>query len=137
MLRTSRTTSATRTGSGGGIVVEGLDAVVSQFARKAGQLPLGAGAAAVAAAKAAADVQRRLVPIDEGDLLDSITADERPTIDAGSVHADAGPDPAANPGAFKGPLIEHGTVKMSPQPFVGPSADEAMPTFERALRNLT
>jgi hypothetical protein len=137
MLRTSRINSATRTGSRGGIVVEGLDAVVTQFARKAGQIPVGAGAAAVAAAQQAADVQRRLVPIDEGDLLDSITADDRPTITATSVYADAGPDASANPGAFKGPLHEHGTVKMAPNPFVAPSADEVMPTFEKALRALT
>lgn len=132
----AKISQATHTGTRGGVVVDGLDAVVTDFALRAARIPAAAGVAVVAAAKQAAGIQRSLVPIDEGDLLDSITADDRPTIDGAAVYADAGPDTSVNPGGFKGHLIERGTVDTPPFPFVGPSADETMPSFEKALRAL-
>jgi len=131
-----RISQATRQG-GSGIVVEGIDATVTHYTRKAALLRAQAGAVAVNAADRAAQRMRNRVPVDEGDLLDSITADRKPTFDGTAVYADAGPDPDANPKAFVGPLIEHGTVKMGPRPFVQPAGEETLPEFVAALKALT
>ena len=50
--------------------------------------------------------------------------------------ADAGPDPRADESAFVARFLEHGTVKMSPQPFVGPAADQTFPEFAKDIANL-
>lgn len=118
------------------ITVDGIDATVRSFTLKAAAMRSLSGAVVVKIADRAADRMREDVPIDEGDLLDSITADTSPTFTGLSVYADAGPSRAANPGAFKAPWIEHGTVKMSPQPFAGPAADRVLPELEVALRAL-
>lgn len=136
MLRTSRTSTSSRQGNTG-IVVEGLDSVVTEFSRKADRIRPQAATVVVKAAERAAERIRDRVPIDEGDLLDSITADQRATFEGSSVYADAGPDPAANAKAFVGPMIEHGTVKMGPRPFVAPAERETSPEFAAALKALT
>jgi HK97 gp10 family phage protein len=131
----SSSSQASRIGTRGGVVIEGLDLVVSDFTRKAATLQPAVGAATVRYAAKAAERMRNRVPIDEGDLLNSVTADQTPTFGDGGVYADAGPDLAIK-GGFKGHLIEHGTVKMGPQPFVGPAADETFPEFEDAIKHL-
>lgn len=125
----SRTSQATRDGTRG-VVIEGLDAVVSEFSRKADRIPKDAGKTVVEYAEKAAQRMRDRVPVDEGDTLDSISADQRPTLTPGGVYADAGPS------WFVARFIEHGTVKMPPRPFVGPAAAETLPEFEKALRGL-
>lgn len=121
---------------GSGIVIEGDDLLVQQFTREAVTARPKAGAVVVLFAGKAAERMRSRVPIDEGDLLDSITADKTPTLSPMGAYADAGPDPSANPGAFKGHMIERGTVKMGPRPFVGPAGDETLPEFVEAMKRL-
>lgn len=118
------------------LVVDGVDATVRSFTLKAVEARVKADAVVVRTAGRAADLMRALVPVDEGDLLDSITADRQASMDGLFVYADAGPSREANRGAFKAPWIESGTVKMSPQPFVGPAADRVLPEFELAMRAL-
>lgn len=131
----SSSSQVSRIGTRGGVVIEGLDLVVSEFTRKAATLQPAAGAAVVRFAGKAAERMRNRVPIDEGDLLNSVTADQTPTVGDGGVYADAGPDLAIK-GGFKGHMIENGTVKMGPQPFAGPAADETFPEFEDAIKHL-
>jgi len=131
----SSSSQATRIGTRGGVVIEGLDLVVSDFTRKAVTLQPLASAAVVRFAGKAAQKMRDRVPIDEGDLLNSITADNTPSTDGQGVYADAGPELSIK-GGFKGHLIEHGTVKMGPQPFAGPAADDLFPEFEDAIKHL-
>lgn len=121
----------------GGAVIEGLDALVRDIEREADEIRPRAEKVVVDLAAKAAQRQRDRVPVDEGDLLDSITSDRSATEEGTAVYADAGPDKEENPGGFKGHMIERGTVKMDPQPFVGPSADETLPELEDAVRNLS
>jgi hypothetical protein len=118
------------------IVVDGVDAVARSFTLRAARVRPPTGSVVVQFASRAAERMRQDVPIDEGDLLDSITSDTSATSEGLGVYADAGPSRSANAGAFKAPMIEHGTVKMSPQPFVGPSADRIISEFEQAMRAL-
>lgn len=134
----ARISQASHTGSKGGVVIDGLDVVVRDLNRKALTIRPQAGAVCVAAAAQAAQRMRDKVPIGPPDLhvLDTITADSRPTFDGSVVYADAGPDPRMGPQAFVARFLEHGTVHMAPQPFVDPSADEQMPLFARAISQL-
>lgn len=122
-----------------GIIVDGVDAVVTRFTRDAASIRPQAGAVVVHHAERAAQRMRDTVAIgpDPHHVLDSITADTRPTIDRTEVYADAGPDPRADEGAFVARFLEHGTVKQAPQPFVGPAADRTIPEFIRDIGRLT
>ena len=133
----TRSTRAIRAGRRGGVVVEGVDKVVRDFTRGAVVVRAGAEAVVVHHAERAAQRMRNTVPIDQGDVLDSITADQKATREGGAVFADAGPDPQANPAAFVARFLEHGTVNMAPRPFVGPAADETVPEFVRAIQGLS
>lgn len=117
---------------------EGLDRVVSTFTRKATAIRPEAGAVAVRHAAKAAERMRNRVPIgpEPWHVLNSITEDEEPTFDRTTVYADAGPDPAADPGAFVARFLENGTVRQAPQPFAGPAADETFPEFARDIGRL-
>lgn len=132
------TRRATRPGGDGrtGIVVEGVDVAVASFIREAVTIGPKAGDVVVALADRAAQRMRNRVHIDEGELLDSITSDQMPSRDGLGVYADAGPDPAADSGAFKAHFWEHGTVKMAPDPFAGPSGDETAPELFEAIKRL-
>lgn len=136
MVTFSRTSQATRAGKSG-LVVDGVDVVVQQFTREALSSSARASAVVVTYAEKAANRMRATVPVDQGDLLDSISADRQATIEDGSVFAEAGPDLDENPAAFVARFIENGTVKMSPRPFAGPAADGVLPDFERAMRALS
>ena len=113
-----------------GLVVEGVDALVRDFTRKATTVQPLAGKAVVESAEKAAQWMRDTVPVDEGDVLDSITSDRAPTPTPGGVYADAGPE------HFVARFLENGTVKMSPRPFVGPAADRAVGHLADAIEHL-
>lgn len=121
-----------------GIVVDGVDEVTSMFTRKATTIRPQAGVVAVRHAAKAAQRMRDTVAIgpDPGHVLDSITEDTRPTFHRTEVYADAGPDPRADESAFVARFLEHGTVKMAPQPFVGPAADRTFPDFADDIAKL-
>lgn len=118
------------------IEIDGLDATVAAFALQAASVRPKSGAIVVKNASKAAQRMRDRVPVDEGDLLDSITSDSTPTLTVRGAYADAGPDRAANPGAFKAHLIERGTVKMGPRPYIEPAGDETIPEFVDDMRKL-
>jgi HK97 gp10 family phage protein len=129
-FRTSRTSQASRAGTRGGVVVEGVDALVRDITRKAATIAPLAGKAVVDSAGRAAQRMRDKVPIDEGDTLGSITSDSTASPSPAGVYADAGPE------HFVARFLENGTVHMSPRPFVGPAADLTVPELEQALRDL-
>lgn len=118
------------------ITAEGLDVLVNDITRDAITIRPRAALLVVEQVGQMAQKMRDRVPVKEGNLLDSITADQHATFDGTGVYADAGPDPAANDEAFVGPMIEKGTVKMGPQPFMRPAADLQVPVFVAALRKL-
>lgn len=118
------------------LTADGLDGLVKDITRDAATIRPLAAVLVVEHAGQMAQKMRDRVPVKEGNLLDSITADQHATFDGSGVYADAGPDPAANDEAFVGPMIEKGTVKMGPQPFMRPAADLQIPLFVASLRKL-
>lgn len=133
-----RTNIASHTGTKGGMVVDGVDHIVRDFTREANTIRPRAGAVVVKHAGKAAERMRNTVPIGPPTLhvLNSITADQKPTIDGHGVYADAGPDPEADAGAFVARFLEHGNVHQAPQPFVGPAGDATVPEFVDDLKAL-
>lgn len=126
-----RTSTASSSGNRrGSVVVEGVDVVASSFTRKAHTIGPLAGAAAVLYARKAADQMRSTVPVDRGDVRDSIESDDAPTVEGTTVYADAGPT------SFVGKFLEEGTVKMAPRPYVQPAADSVIPEFVQAIKRL-
>lgn len=119
---------------GGGVVIEGLDEVVRELTFRPLRAQAASAKVVVEHAGRLAQKMRDLVPIREGDVLASITADQHATIDGSGVYADAGPDPAANKAAFVARFLEHGTVKMAPRPFVQPAADQTIDAFVAAMK---
>lgn len=141
LTRTSRSTAtrtgvARRAGAKPPIVVEGVDVLTRAFTSAAVAATVDASALVITTAEKAANHMRANVPVDEGNVLDSISADRIATVDVGGVCAEAGPDLDENPAAFVARYLENGTVKMSPRPFVGPAADHVAPDFERGLERL-
>lgn len=138
MFGSSRTSTASHTGTRGGLVVDGVDLIVSDFMREANTVRPRAERVVVKHADKAAQRMRNNVPIGPPTLhvLNSITSDQRATTDGTRVWADAGPDPSADEGAFVARFLEHGTVHMGPQPFVGPAGDATLPEFVTDVRGL-
>lgn len=85
-------------------------------------------AAAKVVRKTALDIERdakALVPVDTGNLMNSIT-----TTRTGVLSAEIGP--TANYGSF----VEWGTARMAPQPYMGPATDRNEQPFIRAVEDL-
>lgn len=143
MVTFSRTSQATRTGAARRvgakppIVVEGLDVVVQSFVRDAATVAAGAPQVVVAQIAAVGNQMRATVPVDQGDVLDSISADNEATVEGGTIYAEAGPDLDENPAAFVARFLVNGTVKMAPRWDVQSIADKAETEFEQAMKALT
>lgn len=78
-------------------------------------------------AKAAHDVEARAkatAPRDTGALVNSISTTNK------GMTAEVGP--TVNYAAY----VEHGTSRMSPQPYMGPAADAVEPAFVAAMSQL-
>lgn len=89
--------------------------------------PLVEGRAKLAIAKTAHDgvaLAKAMAPWDTGFLSESNSAE----IDG--LEAEWGPT------ASYGYNVEHGTSRMAPQPFLGPSLDAVLPGFEKAMEQL-
>lgn len=120
----------------GSASIQGLDVVVRDFTRAADRVQPDAERLVVDHAGKLADRMRSIVPVDEGDVLDSITSDVGSSTDDGGVWAEAGPDTEANRQAFVARFLEDGTSKMSPRPFVHPAAEMILGDFAEAVRDL-
>jgi HK97 gp10 family phage protein len=116
--------------------VDGIEAVSRTLMRGAAAAAVGAPALVVEYSAYAADLMRSMVPVDEGDVLESITSDTKATATASGVFAESGPDREANPEAFVAYWLEDGTALMPPRPFVGPAVDQVVPDFYRAVEKL-
>lgn len=134
MLTFGRSTTSTRSGSRGGIVVDGAAVVASMFNRKADGIRPRAAAVVVKHAGKAADRMKERTTSTR--IEGSITSDGSATTSGTTVYADAGPDRRVSNQAWIARFLEAGTVKMAPQPFAQPSADETLPGFVSDMRDL-
>jgi len=78
-------------------------------------------------AKTTLDIEadaKKIVPVDTGNLKNSITSD----ID--------GPHGEVGPTASYGAYVEYGTARMAPQPYMGPAADKRIKIMNRAVDKL-
>lgn len=88
-----------------------------------------------------ADNMRALVPVDEGDLQESITVtgpgETTPAYAVGGGRATAAPNQAlvtvGNPEVRTGHMVEFGTVKAEAQPFMRPGFRIAKPRVMRRI----
>lgn len=91
--------------------LDGLDALTDQLQRMAQEMPTQAQATIMGLANGCVARMKAAVPVDTGELRDSITATAIP----GGVEIKAG--------AEHGWFIEYGTIKMAAQPFFDFNAD--------------
>lgn len=110
--------------------IEGIDALVRDLTFAAAKVRPEAGKVVVDQAERAAQKMRDRVPIDSGMTLESVTADNHPTVAGNGVSAEAGPE------WFVGKFLEEGTAKMGPQPFAEPAMTDQLPEFVRAMNDL-
>lgn len=97
--------------------------------RKAG--PESQRLAAAAIRKGAADIiagAQQRVPVDTGATKNSIGADIATS--GTTVQAVVGPT------THYAPYLEYGTRRMAPRPFMGPAADQVLPSVEEALAQI-
>jgi HK97 gp10 family phage protein len=83
--------------------------------------------------KSAFDVERNakaIVPVDTGNLKNSIGHSDMRNISRDNLAVEVGP--TANYGRF----VELGTSRMPPQAFMGPSLDRVAPAFSDAMAQL-
>lgn len=94
------------------------------------------------AAKIVADEARRLVPIDSGNLRDSITVSETAfggafkmnmALESAGLKVFIGPSTGGSPDGFYGHMVEFGTVHMTAQPFMRPAFDHTRAEVQKRL----
>jgi HK97 gp10 family phage protein len=105
-------------------VVTTIPALVAELQAAAAMAP---SKAARGCTKAAFDTQahaRSLVPVDTGNLKNSITV---------AAYGTDGPYAEVGPEAVYGGYVEHGTVNMAAQPYLAPALDLVAPGFEQAM----
>lgn len=98
----------------------------------AGGARIGAGAAA-AVRKTTLDTQRTaqaFVPVDTGNLKNTIGSDFEGDGGSGTIEGVTGPT------ADYGAHVEFGTVRMAPHAYMGPAMDRHAPELEAALGQL-
>lgn len=94
------------------MTVLGMDSLLGGFALAAG-VTVRAGVEVKSAGERMAGIMREDVPVDEGELRDSIEASTE------GLSAEAGPT------ARHGPFVQWGTYKDPPQDFITRAGDEA------------
>ena len=100
--------------------------------------------ALVKSANEAADAMRALVPVDQGDLRDSIAVtgpnETTPAYAEGGGKRTAGPNEAlvtvGNTDVRYGHMLEFGTVKMEAQPFIRPGWRLMKPRIQRRIKRV-
>lgn len=83
--------------------------------------------------KVAADIEsnaKQIVPVDFGNLRNSIGHSDMRLLSADHMVVDIGPT------ADYGLYVELGTSRQAPQAYMGPSADRFTPQFEQAMEQL-
>lgn len=111
------------------IETSGVETVASSFAGAAAAIQWKARMQVARTAAEIAGTQRALIPTATGRTKGTIS----------TTIGDKGMSAAVGPGGKRAHIarfLEYGTVKMSPRPFIGPSADKHLPGFEAALERL-
>lgn len=106
-------------------MADDLRSIASQFRSSGNRL---SGPARDLVRKTAADIEgdaKRLVPVDTGNLKNSITHQTA----GNAYYSEAEIGPTADYGIY----VELGTSRMTARPYMGPAADRHLPLFEQAL----
>ena len=109
------------------IDVEGIDNILNQFSRFDQESRVNLRKAVRSNANALRKAIQSRAPVDSGNLKSSIKA----KYEKDGFGADVGPVSGKGSHAH---LIEFGTVKMSAQPFITPSAEEQKPKYEKDIK---
>lgn len=117
----------TRTKSGVSVELEGLEELRAKLNELPEQTRVGAGRALEESAEAIADDMRDEVPVDSGNLQDSIRAE----VDVDAFRAEVGPEKAQ---AHYGYFIEFGTTSITPRPFAVPAGENERGRFPDRVR---
>lgn len=109
------------------VQVKGLQKLQKRADRLVKEVRVAAERAVSEEAEEVRDEMSRRVPVDEGDLRDSIRAD----VDKRSLAAEVGP---RGRDRYYGYFVEFGTKNMSAQPFAGPAGELARRSFPDRLK---
>jgi hypothetical protein len=110
--------------------IASLELLAVEF-RAAG--PKAVARAKIVLKKTAFDIERNakaIVPVDFGDLRDSIGHSDMRVISASNMAVEVGPT------MDYGGYVEHGTSRMAPQAYMGPSLDRFAGPFEQAMQQI-
>lgn len=123
--------------------VEGLDALLRTFQRLTNSVPESVQRRALEeGAEIIANEARRLVPVDSGNLRDSIAVSDRPlggafkmdrTLEGGGVTVYVGPTRGGDPDGYYGHMVEFGTIAMAAHPFMRPAFDNTRAEVQRRI----
>lgn len=109
----------------GSIQVTGLNEIAIELKSESVEAIVRARAAIQTTSKKVKDTAKTFVPVDSGELRDSITYETR--LLASSAVGEIGPT------VLHGMFMEWGTYKDPPQAFMGPALDRHSHELERAL----
>jgi HK97 gp10 family phage protein len=122
--------------AGKGFVIEGLDVVVDDLTTASVTAGLRASRVVRSTAEAIAETMREMVPVQSGTLQRSIVAtgpDDTP-LSTAILEAEIGP--SKRRGGWYGHLVERGTTRTSPRPFVEPAGDLHSALFEVRMQQV-
>ena len=116
----------------GNVVIDGLDVVVDDLTKASLTAGLRASKVVVDTARAVEETMKQMAPVASGRLRDSIEATDANggSLGLGSLEAEIGPT------MFYGHIVERGSVKTSPRPFVEPAGDMHADAFQTALERV-
>lgn len=107
--------------------ISSLEVIAADF-RRAG--PRAVARAKIVLKKTALDIERNakaIAPVDTGNLKNSIGHSDMRLLSGSNMAVEIGP--TANYGGY----VEHGTSRMAPQAYMGPSLDRFAGPFEQAM----
>lgn len=111
--------------SGIEVTVAGMDELLAGMERAAAAVP---ARMSLAVRKTGADIvatAQPLTPVDTGATVNSIGSDV--------VESDTEVESTTGPQTWYAPLLENGTERMAPRPFMGPAFDAHEPEFVEAI----
>lgn len=104
------------------LAITGINVFVGDVIRHITNLPIQLDRIGAEYARRVQRDARKVVPVDTGRLRDSITVDR---LDQGVY--------VIGPEAPYGHIVEFGSVRQSPQPYMLPALDRNTPRFEQAI----